>query len=81
MRGAGRLCFKKFFCDLLRVKLAVLQFSNSLYDFFFLFCLPESKQIVFNAKIKPCVSLSYDFSNYRAVNGRIAYVSNMSSSL
>lgn len=75
------MCFKKIFCDLLRVKLVVLKLSNSLYDFFFLFCLPKSKQIVFNAKIKPCVSLSYDFSNYRAVNGRIAYVSNMSSSL
>lgn len=59
-------------------------YFNSLYVIFFyiaLFRLLESKQIVFNAKIKPCVSLSYDFSNYRAVNGRIAYVSNMSSSL
>lgn len=77
----GGCVLKKNCCDLLRVKLAALQFSNSLYDFFSLFRLPESKQIVFNAKIKPCVSLSYDFSNYRAVNGRIAYVSNMSSSL
>lgn len=35
MRGVGMMCFKKIFCDLLRVKLAVLQLSNSLYDFFF----------------------------------------------
>lgn len=52
MRGAGRLCFKKICCDLLRVKLAVLQFSNSLYDSFFpYFAYPSLNKLYLMQKL------------------------------
>lgn len=39
LRWEGFSCFILFYCDFLRVKIAVLQLSNSLFFFFFFFLL------------------------------------------
>lgn len=48
----GGCVLKKFCCDLLRVKLAALQFSNSLYDFFFpYFAYPSLNKLYLMQKL------------------------------